>query len=131
MPTDISKSGIASFGAGDSLTPDNLLVGEQTTRTQAITLITGQNLLRGSLLGKITASGKYTLSLSASGDGSQTPDAILVHDTDATASDKITIAYFTGGFNENRVTFGTGHTISSTKEGLRIKDIHLISAIPA
>lgn len=34
----------------------------------------------GSVLGKITASGKYRLALSASGDGSQTPAVLLITD---------------------------------------------------
>jgi hypothetical protein len=33
-------------------------------------------LPRGALLGKITASGKYVLSLAAANDGSQVPDAV-------------------------------------------------------
>lgn len=131
MASDIGTAGIASFGAGDSITPDQLLIGEQTVVTRNITLLSGQNLVRGSVLGKITSGGKYTLSASASSDGSQTPDAILAQDCNASAGDKVTIAYFTGGFNINRVTLGTGHTTASIMEGLRLKDIHLITAIPA
>ncbi len=71
-------------------------------------------------------SGKYKLSLAAAADGSQVPDAILVHDTDATSADKDTVAYKTGWFNERRVTFGTGHTADSVREGLRVKGIMLI-----
>lgn len=94
---------------------------------EPIVLISGQNLLRGALLGKITASGKYTLSLSASGDGSQTPVAILAEDTNAAAGDKNTVAYFRGDFDASAVIFGTGHTAASTKAGLRTNNIELIS----
>jgi type 1 fimbria pilin len=83
------------------------------------------------VLGKITASGKYNKSLSAAADGSQTPDAILAEDCDATAADKVTIAYFAGQFNENSLTLGAAHTVASIKEGLRGKGIHLISATAA
>jgi hypothetical protein len=104
---------------------DSLIVDEDSIESRQITLISGQNALRGAVLGKITASGKYNLSLSAAGDGSQTPDAILANDTDASGGDKVTVAYFKGGFNQRQVILGTGHTIASIREGLRQKDIHL------
>lgn len=39
-----------------------------------------QTLKVGAVLGKVTATGKYKLALSASSDGSQTPSAILIAD---------------------------------------------------
>lgn len=98
------------------------LVGEK------ITLISGQNLVRGAVLGKITASGKYTLSLSASSDGSQIPDLILAEDCNAAGGDKPAIAYSRGDFNAQELTLGAGHTIASIKEGLRDKNIILINS---
>jgi hypothetical protein len=130
MATDVAGAGIASFGTSESITPDQLLVGEQITLTRSITLISGQNLARGAVLGKITASGKYTLSASASADGSQTPDCVLADDTNAAAGDKVTIAYFNAGVNQERLILGTGHTKDSIREGLRAKGIQLISVIP-
>ncbi len=41
---------------------------------------TAQTLVVGAVLGKVTATGKYRLSLSASADGSQTPAAIYIGD---------------------------------------------------
>lgn len=68
----------------------------------------------------VTASnGEYRLSLSAANDGSQTPVAILVHDTDATSGDTETLIYERGDFNQSAVTFGTGHTAESVRAGLR------------
>lgn len=89
------------------------------------TLLSGQNLLRGALLGRITASGKYVLSLSASSDGSQVPTAVLVHDTDATAGDVETLVYQRGDFNQAAMTFGTGHTPTSVADALRDAGIFL------
>lgn len=117
----------ASFSSTNFAPTDTLLIGEQTVLSRPITLITGQNLTRGSVLGKITASGKYTLSASAAVDGSQTPDAILAEDTDATAADKATVAYFAAGVNTAKLTLGAGHTVASITEGLRAKDLHLIT----
>lgn len=76
-------------------------------------------------------SGKYVKSLAAAADGSQVPDAILAHDCDATSADKETVAYKGGWFNESRVTYGTGHTAETVREGLRAKGIQLIKVMSA
>jgi hypothetical protein len=55
---------------------------------EKVTLITGQNLKAGTVLGKITASGKYTILAPAAADGSQNAAAILRSDCDATSADK-------------------------------------------
>lgn len=113
----------ASF-AKTSTTRDSLIVDEDSIESRQITLSAG-NLVRGSVLGKITADGKYLLSAAAAVDGSQTPDAILANDTDASGGEKVTVAYFKGGFNQKQLTLGAGHTIAGIREGLRAKDIHL------
>lgn len=48
---------------------------------------TAQTLKVGAVLGKVTATGKYRLSLSASADGSQTPVAILIADVQGSSTD--------------------------------------------
>lgn len=121
----------ASFSSS-TLTPDRLIAGPQVgVITRKVTLISGQNLVRGAVLGKITASSKYNLSLSAAADGSQTPDLILAEDCDASGGDKEALAYEAGVFNANALTIGTAHTVASIQEGLRAKGIHLITAQPA
>ena len=115
----------ASFSS-TAFTPDRLVISLDDVVSRKITLLSGQNLTRGAVLGKITASGKYTLSASASSDGSQTPDSILADDCDASAGDKEALAYFRGQFNDAAVALGTGHTVASILEGLRGKGIDLI-----
>jgi hypothetical protein len=59
---------------------------------EAVTLKAGTNYALGSVLGKITASGKYRLSPAAqvAGDeGAETAVAVLLEAVDATAGDKI------------------------------------------
>ena len=116
----------ASFSSA-TFNLDGLLIGEHPVTSRQITLLTGQNLARGAVLGKITATGKYILSLSAAVDGSEVPDAILAETTDATAADVATPAYFTGGFDESKLVLGTAHTAASIREALRGKGIHLIN----
>lgn len=111
-----------------SYTPDNLIAGNADELVgEKITLISGQNLLRGAVLGKITASGKYTLSLSAAADGSETPDLVLAEDCNASGGDKQALAYSRGDFMAEKLILGASHTIASIKEGLRVKNIILIS----
>jgi len=112
----------------ETFTPDNLIAGDQNIITDPITVISGQTIVRGALLGKITASGKYNLSLSAAGDGSEVPVAIAAEAVDASGGDKVSVAYLTGEFNEDQVTYGTGHTKASTKAALRSLGIFLKSA---
>lgn len=115
----------ASFSSA-TFNLDGLLIGEHPVTSRQITLLSGENWTRGAVLGKITATGKYKLSAAGAGDGSETPDCILAEATDATAADKTTIAYFTGGFDESKLVLGSGHTADSIREGLRGKGIHLI-----
>lgn len=121
----------ASF-TSTAYTQDKLIAGNaHLLVSRSITVISGQNLVRGAVLGKITASGKYNLSLSAAADGSQTPDLILAEDCDASGGDKTALAYSRGDFNANALTLGSAHTAASITEGLRAKGITLITAIPA
>lgn len=52
-----------------------------------VTLITGQNLAIGAVVGIITASGKVTALAPAASDGSQTAAGVLGADTNATSAD--------------------------------------------
>ena len=118
----------ASFSTA-AYSEDKLIAGNaHLLVAKKVTLISGQNLTRGAVLGKITASGKYNLSLSAAADGSQTPDLILAEDCNASAGDKEALAYSRGDFNINALTIGTAHTATSIAEGLRAKGIVLVPA---
>lgn len=73
-------------------------------------LITGQNLARGSVLGRITATNKLTLAVDTAIDGSETPMGILVHDIDATAADKGCQIYVAGSFNNDELNWDASFT---------------------
>ena len=130
MTTDFNPSITAqgTYAFDDLIAGDN--VGPVTEGRG--TVVSGQNVLRGALLGRITASGKLTLSLAASSDGSEVPAAILANDTNATSGDKTNALIYTAGeFNERKVIFGTGHTAASTRDALRQIGIHLKDSVPA
>lgn len=120
----MSASSSQTSLAYDKLFADNA----ENVVARKITIISGQVLARGAVLGKITASSKYNLSLSAAGDGSQTPDLILAEAVDASGGDKEGLAYEAGIFNANALTLGAAHTVASIQEGLRLKGIHLVTA---
>ena len=113
------------FTSQDGYTPDRLFAGELQRVDRKITIISGQTIKRGYVLGKITASGEYNWSVSTAGDGSQTPVAIAAEDVDASGGDKEGLIYETGEFDQDRITLGTGHTVASVRDGLRDLGIHL------
>lgn len=111
---------------------DVLIAGDHPVRSMGVTIASGAGALaRGTVLGKITASGEYTTSTSAATDGSEVPTAILVEDVDATAAAANTVVYIAGDFNTNALTIGAGHTAAAIREGLREKSIFLHDAVPA
>ena len=115
----------ASFSK-TSLTQNTIEASDFPQVTKAETIAAGQNLQRGAVLGRITASGKYVLALSAAEDGSNTPRAILAEDVDASAADAAgTQTYRTGHFKPEHLTFGTGITANSARDGLRALGIHI------
>lgn len=116
--------GFSSDGAYD---PNDILVDSEGLLTREVTLVSGQNVQRGAVLGKITSGGKYNLSLSAAGDGSNVPVAIAAQAIDASGGDKKIQVYLSGKFRPKKLIFGTGHTEASTVEALSRIGIKLVS----
>lgn len=116
----------------ETYTPDNLLAGHADVITDVVTIASSAALTRGAVLGKITSGGKYQLSASAAGDGSETPVAILAEDADASGGDVTNVpVYIAGEFNQDAVTLGTGHTVASVKDALAQKGVFLKDPVPA
>lgn len=122
---NIHASGVDLEG---TLTRVNLMAGDRDEmgwNDYKVTIVSGQNLVAGTVLGQITTGGKYTKSLSASSDGSQTPVAVLLHDVDASGGDKEAMIRKTGVFNSAALTLGASHTVSSIRAGLEDRGIFL------
>src|SRR5580765_2596866 len=78
----------------------------------------GQTLLRGAVLGQVTATGKLILSLNGAADGSQNATAILCEDLDTTVNAAADIPFHVlvhGRVNPEALVFGTGQTEANTK----------------
>ncbi|MEJ1409378.1 MAG: head decoration protein [Candidatus Sedimenticola sp. (ex Thyasira tokunagai)] len=90
----------------ETVSHDNLIAGSvPQIATDDGTLITGQNLARGAVVGRITATGKLTECDNAAVDGSETPLGIMVHPIDATAADKNCLIYVAGAFHADEMTW--------------------------
>ena len=63
---------------------------------EVVTLLAGTAYPTGAVLGKITASGKYTLSPATGADGAQVASAVLLYAVDATLADAIGIVLARG-----------------------------------
>ncbi|SEP02694.1 Bacteriophage lambda head decoration protein D [Salinihabitans flavidus] len=63
---------------------------------ETVTLLTGTNYPVGSVLGKITTSGKYKLATSGGTDGAQTAAAVLLYAVDAALADAVGIVVVRG-----------------------------------
>jgi hypothetical protein len=63
---------------------------------EEVTLLQGMPYPVGSVLGRITASGKYKLATSGGSDGAQTATAVLLYAVDATLADALGIVLARG-----------------------------------
>ncbi|MBF0516374.1 MAG: head decoration protein, partial [Nitrospirae bacterium] len=77
----------------------NLLGGDHDPVQIPVTIVSGAGaLLGGTVLGRITASGKYTPYSATHTDGSEVARVILARDIDATSADAAVSAYVHGEF---------------------------------
>lgn len=112
----------------DTFTPDNLVVGDFPIQTLKQTLISGQNVVRGKALGKITASNKLKILQSGSGDGSENAYAIAAEDIDASGGDEFITVYLSGGFNRDKVIFDGGDVFADYIDQFRALGTYLETA---
>ncbi len=86
--------------SGDNYIYDNRFAGVGPYKTLKATILAGAAVIQpGTLLGKITATGKLRPYLASSTDGSQVPYVILADAADVTTGDVVGLAYFEGQFN--------------------------------
>lgn len=108
---------------------DNLIAGVFPIVTETGTIVSGEGeLKRGTILGVVTASGKYAAADSTDtgndATGTATPKAVLLQDVDATSADvEGVLVAFTGEFNSAKLIAKTGSTVAGFKEGLRAVSI--------
>lgn len=106
-------------GSGGTVTVDNDIKGVLTDG--------GTDFVVGDGFDVTIAAGtnKLTLALAAAEDGSADPFAILLEEIDASGADKNCPVVVEGYFNEEALTYGTGHTADTVRVPLRQKGIHI------
>lgn len=116
----------------ESVTYDNLFVTGSgfPVVTSYVTIASGNNYKRGTILGIVTASDKAVAVDSTKNTGEESPYAILANDTNATSADTVAPVYFTGEYNGAALTFGGTDTIAKHKVALRKIGIFVKSAQP-
>lgn len=117
----------ASFANEGTYAPDNLFAGEFPRVVRTVTLTGAAALARGAVLGRVSADGKFALSVAAAGDGSEVPEAVLVEDADPSGGDVSALVYLSGEFNEAALSFGADHDAASVRQPLREHAIFTIA----
>lgn len=116
--------------ASTSMDYDQLIAGHKPpAKAVPITLTDGETVVRGSVLGRVTANGKYLLSLNAATDGSEVARAIAAVAASPSGADETILAYVEGEFNIDELTFGTGQTAANTKDDLMDVNIYLVDPV--
>lgn len=109
---------------------DELIGGpEIAILNKNVTIVKGAGILtRGTVLGKITESGKYEqVQLAAITTGSQLADCILAADVDATSADAVATVYISGRFNREKLIVRSTDTVDAHESELRDKNIYITS----
>ncbi len=117
----------------DTFVPDQLLSGPLQVVSDTVTVVQGATAKyqRGTVLGMITVSEKYTLSVKTATDGSQIPTAILADYADASIADTTAGVYLMAEINQNRIIFDPSWTLAALKVALRPSGIFLRDSIQA
>ncbi|NNM64062.1 MAG: head decoration protein [Burkholderiales bacterium] len=110
--------------------PDQLIAGRFPLVTGNITLAAG-TLQRGAVLGMVTATGNYILSVATATDGSQNPKAILADYADASGGPVTAPVYLTGEFNADKLVFDASWTIATLTPVLRLLSMFVKTFVSA
>lgn len=109
-----------------SVTLDGLIADSYAYITDSGTILSGEDLARGCVLGKVTASGKLVACDHTASDGSESPYAVLAVATDASGGDVENALIITSGrFDEAKLTFGGSSTISDLEDAMRLNNLYV------
>lgn len=96
---------LAGNSAVETFTPVQLLASGAEVRTLDNQVLDTGNLAQFTVLGRITATGKWVQYAPAAVDGSQFATGILVHAADATSADQVVQVYVAGDFNHEALVW--------------------------
>lgn len=100
--------------------------------TESVTIASGQSVVRGEVLGQITANDKYASSVrGTASDGSETAAVIAAADIDASGGDVVGPVFVSGEFASDQVTFPGTHTAATANADLLAAGISIYIKTPA
>jgi hypothetical protein len=106
---------------------ENFETGRFTSHQDWRTMILGQNLVRRTLLAKVTATGEYIQWDSNGSGGTEIPNAILAVDCDSRTAAAPCRIYTFGEFNQNALILQSGDTLTEANlNSLRDAGIYLV-----
>lgn len=111
----VPTPGVTSTTSPD---PSDGIVRTDRQFSRMRTVLSGQNVAALTLMGQITASGKWIKSLSGASDGSEVPAGVMADACDASAGDKSALIYLNGDFDEDAIVYGASHTKATVMVGL-------------
>lgn len=105
---------------------NHLFAGDADVTTEEEVVVTGQNLAKHTVVGKVTATGKLVALNTAAVDGSQVAYGILTQAANATAADVNVAVYTAGFFNHTELVWpGALATLSARKAAFARTSIHI------
>lgn len=106
--------------------PTSIVAGDFPRLKRVVTIASGANasgtpLPYGTVLGRVTATDKYIVSVATASDGSQNPACILgaYRGSDASAADAQAPAFFSGEFAGEMLNIDASWTIATIEAKLR------------
>jgi hypothetical protein len=103
-------------------------VNPQFTR-ETVVLASGQNLKAGHVVGKITATGKFTSYDDNNGDGSEVAAGVLLYDCDASAADKDCVILKRGPAIVASASFAWGAGVLAGEKTTALADLAALDII--
>lgn len=98
-----------------SYTPEQRFAGDSDIITKPAVIKQAGAIAAGSVLGRITATGKLVVCDTAAADGSEVPAAILAEAVDTTSADVTAAVYLAGEFNLDWLVFHASFTTEAEK----------------
>lgn len=117
--------------AVDTKTYDDLIIPGSRPLTWDETIASGQTLVRGTILGKVTSGGQLKACDQDAGDGSETARFVLPEAVDTTSGAKTRPVYVRGEFNKNHCTLlnPSNTDIDTARDELRAVGIYLLDSV--
>lgn len=108
---------VAHYAVAGSTEVEDLFAGSGEIRTQTCVFASGADIVKWSVVGRITASGKLVLCDLTANDGSEVPVGIAVESANSASADANGNIYVSGDFNIARLVFDASFDTDAKKIG--------------